>query len=105
MRTSTRRLYLRQPIATAPLAAACGVVGRDSKSPGAVTSRLRPGATVASWNGIGGAYPGLMQRWATDFQQRTGVSVEVTGAIGNYEARLTAGYAAGPSTPSSSCRT
>jgi multiple sugar transport system substrate-binding protein len=79
----------------APLAAACGAAEQGGQSPVGAAPRLAAGATVAFWNDIAGQYVGLMQRWADTFQQRTGVRVEVTGAVGDYEAKLTAGYAAG----------
>ncbi|MGH2354042.1 MAG: ABC transporter substrate-binding protein [Chloroflexota bacterium] len=44
---------------------------------------------------MGGAYPGLMQRWADTFQQRTRVKVEASGSIAQYADKLAASFVSG----------
>ena len=58
---------------------------------------LKAGSTIVYWNDQAGAYPDLMQKWGTAFQQKTGVKVEVTGGIpaADYQNKLGAAFAGG----------
>jgi multiple sugar transport system substrate-binding protein len=97
-------LTRRQVTATAALAAltlpalACGTTtgsGGANDAAQAGAPKLRAGSTVIYWNDMGGAYPGLMQRWADTFQQRSSVKVEATGGVAQYADKLSASFASG----------
>ena len=77
--------------------AACATPGAPGGGgPGAAgPAQLKAGATIVYWNDQAGAYPDLMQRWGTAFQEKTGVKVEVTGGVQDYANKLTAAFAGG----------
>jgi multiple sugar transport system substrate-binding protein len=77
--------------------AACATPGAPGGGgPGAAgPAQLKAGATIVYWNDQAGAYPDLMQRWGTAFQEKTGVTVEVTGGVQDYANKLTAAFAGG----------
>ncbi|MBI3973541.1 MAG: extracellular solute-binding protein [Chloroflexi bacterium] len=97
-RRVTRRTIAGTLAAATPLLATCGVGGSSGgtqQSGGAGPDKLRVDATITYWNDMAGAYPGLMQRWADTFQQRTGVKIEVSGGIAQYRDKLAAALASG----------
>ncbi|HEV2125511.1 MAG TPA: extracellular solute-binding protein [Chloroflexota bacterium] len=97
-RLTRRRLNATSAMAALAIPAiACGAnAGTESGSTAQTGGpKLKAGSTVVYWNDMGGAYPGLMQRWADAFQQRTGVKVEASGGIGEYQDKLSASFASG----------
>ena len=76
---------------------ACGGTQSSGGSGGtaAEAGKLKAGSTIAYWNDQSGAYPDLMQRWGTAFEQKTGVKVEVSGGVQDYTNKLTAAFAGG----------
>ena len=94
---ATRRRVLAA-VAASPLAVACGTGASNTATGGeAPAGKLKTGSTLNYWNDMGGAYPGVMQTWADRFAQKTGVKVEATGGIGDYNNKLGASFASGSS--------
>jgi multiple sugar transport system substrate-binding protein len=80
----------------AALLSACGGTQSGSDSTAAAPAgKPKAGTTIVYWNDQSGQYPELMTRWATSFQQQTGVKVEATGGIAEYENKLSAALAGG----------
>jgi ABC-type glycerol-3-phosphate transport system substrate-binding protein len=97
---STRRLALAGggmlgAGALGALAAACSPSGGPASQGAGTGPALKSGTTIVYWNDQGGAYPDLMQRWGTALEQKTGVKVEATGGVQDYNNKLTAAFAAG----------
>jgi multiple sugar transport system substrate-binding protein len=61
----------------------------------APAATIRAGSTVVWWNNQAGNYPPLMQRWADQYTQKTGVKVEITAGMTDFETKITAALAAG----------
>lgn len=98
MSAQTRRRVLASGalMGAAPVLAACGGSSGSGASGGeAPAAKLKAGSTLTYWNDMGGAYPGVMAKWADGFQQKTGVKVEATGGIGDYNNKLGAAFASG----------
>jgi multiple sugar transport system substrate-binding protein len=96
MGATRRRVVLAGAAAIPVVAAACAQtaapsVGKDEAAP----AKLKAGSTVTYWNDMGGQYPTVMQGWADDFQQKTGIKVEVTGGVASYADKLNAAFASG----------
>ncbi len=91
-----RRRIVAAAVPAVPVIAAACAIGRD-RATGVADGpvQLKPGSTLTYWNDMGGAYPGVMQQWAERFHQKTGVKVEATGGIGDYNNKLTAAFASG----------
>src|SRR5262245_19689802 len=77
------------------LAAACSPPGGPASQGAGAGAALKSGTTIVYWNDQGGAYPDLMQRWGTALEQKSGVKVEATGGVQDYNNKLTAAFAAG----------
>ena len=77
--------------------AACGAAAGGPVQGGADAPRATPraGSTLVYWNDQGGSYPALMQTWGDRFQQKTGVKVEATGGIADFNNKLIAAFVAG----------
>lgn len=96
VQSHTRRWVLGAAATAAVPVAACATGGGSggAAQPSAAT-RLKAGSSLTYWNDQAGAYPDLMGRWATAFQQQTNVTVVVTGGIADYGNKLTAAFASG----------
>src|SRR5690348_14463235 len=95
--TTRRGALLALGTAAVPvLAAGCGAVsGSSGTKDEAAPAKLKAGATLTYWNDMGSQYPTIMQGWADQFQQKTGVKVEATGGIASYADKLNAAFAGG----------
>ena len=83
-------------MAIGPLAVACGSNGgSQTKEVGSGPPQLKAGSTLLWMNGQTGNYPAQMQRWAEQFEQRTGVKVQVNAGITDYDTKIQSAFAAG----------
>jgi hypothetical protein len=85
----TRRVALAGGTGGAALAASCGVGGSAVGTSGgggtpAPPARLRAGSTLVFWSDQGGGLPAVMQDWSQRFQRETGVKVEATGGVADW---------------------
>jgi len=83
------------------LAAACGATaapgnaGNTGSSGSGAPAKLKAGSTVVFWSDQGGGQPAVMQDWAQRFEKETGVKVEPTAGIADWQNKLVSAFTAG----------
>ncbi|HET7769495.1 MAG TPA: extracellular solute-binding protein [Chloroflexota bacterium] len=95
---TTRRALLlssahASALAVTPILAACGTPGSSTEALPA--AKLKTGSLVTFWSDQGGGQPAIMQDWAQRFEKQTGVKVEATGGIADWQNKLVAAFTAG----------